>query len=73
MSNDEVIRFLMFTSAAVLQLHRNSDKTGPPLQSEPDFRSGAWEVFDEGFCRWMGWRGEAEQEREIRNVRHQAE
>jgi len=73
MSNDEVIRYLMLTSAAILRLHSESNKNHSPFEKETDFRADAWEAFDEGFCRWMGWRGPDEQEREIRNVRRQTE
>jgi hypothetical protein len=69
MSDEVVIRFLMFLAAAILRLHRNSDKNGPPLHEKEKFGADAWEAFDEGFARWMGWRGPEEQEREIRNIR----
>lgn len=73
MPTEQVIRFLMFIAATVIRLHQKTDRNGPPCDEAADFRADAWEAFDEGFCRWMGWRGPDEQEREIRNVRHQTE
>jgi len=69
MENDKVIQFLMSVAGYVAELHRETRQAekGTNKGERFDDDSIPWE--EEGFSRWMGWRGEEEQEREIRNVR----
>jgi hypothetical protein len=72
MEDDRVIEFLMAVAGVVIRLHRESRVNSPTNANRgPNWEKGWSEAFDEGFARWMGWRGPEEQEREIRNVREQ--
>jgi hypothetical protein len=68
MSDDQVMRFLMAIAAYVAELHaRPKEKKSTNAGSHYDDDSIPAE--EEGFARWMGWRGEDEQEREINKKR----
>lgn len=72
MGDDDVIRFLMNVAGVVIRLHLKSRVNSPTNANRgPNWEKDWTEAFDEGFARWMGWRGPEEQEREIRNVRNQ--
>lgn len=75
--DDEVLIWLMNVTTYALQLHHGltAGKSMPPApgmrQTGPTIEEQhrAREAFDEGFARWMGWRGQAAQEQEIRAKR----
>jgi len=73
MTDDQVMHFLMHVSSYVAQLHeRTRLATTQPSNAGPRFGDDSIPAEPEDFARWMGWRGEAEQEREIRNVREKS-
>jgi len=73
MDDDNVIRFLMAVAGYVAHLHAISRETQPsPSNSGEKFHDGSIPWMEEGFARWMGYRGEEEQEREIKNQRERS-
>src|SRR5437867_1266938 len=62
----EVIRFLMGLAGYIAQLHLSSKKE---TNAGPRFHDDSIPAEEEGFARWMGWRGPEEQEAEIRKQR----
>lgn len=68
-TDDEVMHFLMAVAAYVAELHARSRRPGAETNAGVRFSDDSIPWEEEGFSRWMGWRGPDEQEREIRNVR----
>jgi len=70
MTDDEVVmRFLMAVAGYVAELHARTRRPDKTTNAGPRFEDDSIPWEDEGFSRWMGWRGEAEQEREIHQQR----
>lgn len=74
MTDQQIIKFLIGIACYVVQLHERAQtppepQTNAGTRFHEDFSTINWE--HEGFARWMGWRGEEEQEREIRNKRQE--
>lgn len=71
MTDQQMMIFLMNLSGYLVQLHeRSRDKTAPAAEPAAyDHNTINWE--HEGFSRWMGWRGEEDQEREVREMRNE--
>jgi len=71
MTNDEVLRFLMAVAGYVAQLHGRGPEQKEPQETNAGPRFDAEDIpaEEEGFARWMGWRGPEEQEKEIRKQR----
>jgi hypothetical protein len=68
MDDDLVAEFLMQLAGYVAKLHERS-RAGAGSNAGPRFDDDSIPWEEEGFSRWMGWRGEEEQEREIRRKR----
>lgn len=65
------LQWLMGVVAYAVRLH-DRIQTGkkPETNAGPRFHeAGIHEAFEEGFARWMGWRGEDAQEQEIKQGR----
>lgn len=69
MTDEQVMRFLMAVAGEVARLHRKTREDRPQTNAGPKAGGQDREVFDEGFSRWMGWRGQEAQEEEIRKNR----
>jgi len=71
MTDDQVMQFLMAVAGYVAELHRAGKHApaGKESNAGPRFEDDSIPWEEEGFSRWMGWRGEAEQEREIKQQR----
>lgn len=69
MEDDFILTFLVQMTARVAQLHAERTTTQPQSNAGPRYNvKNEHTVYDEGFSRWMGWRGEDQQEREIRRI-----
>jgi hypothetical protein len=64
MHDDDVMRFLMGVAAYVAELHTHGQEK--KTNAGPRYNDDSIPAEEEGFARWMGWRGEEEQEREMR-------
>jgi hypothetical protein len=67
--DEEVLTWLMTVTAYAIQLHHSLKPgmpaemrtTGPTIEEQRATR----EAFEEGFARWMGWRGDNAQQQEM--------
>ena len=73
MTDNDVLKFLMSLAGCVVRIWLESRRNSPPSNAGPHFRSEDRETVDEAFARWMGWRGQEEQEREMRNMHSRSE
>jgi hypothetical protein len=64
-----VLDWLMRAVSYVIQLHHKL--TGPIDNRGPRYGDPSIPTEDEGFARWMGWRGEEAQEQELNKMRGQ--
>lgn len=72
MHDETFLQFLIGITTYIVNLHHrvhaSSSHTGP-FHADQAFHDSSIPWEDEGFSRWMGWRGEAAQDEEIRNKR----
>ena len=64
--NDEfLIEWLMGITTYIVNLHHGLKREKPETNAGPRFHADSITWEEEGFSRWMGWRGEEAQEEEI--------
>jgi hypothetical protein len=68
MHDEKVLEWLMGITTYIARLHyRLRQAQKPETNAGPRYyEANVYEAYDEGFARWMGWRGQEEQEREMR-------
>jgi len=71
MDDEQMAVFLMRLAGYIAQLHERNRGAGAGSNAGPRFEDDSIPWEEEGFSRWMGWRGEEEQEREIRRKREE--
>ena len=69
MDDEAVLRWLSGMTTYIANLHQHLKQKPKPEESNAGPRyheHNVHEAFDEGFARWMGYRGEEAQEREFK-------
>ncbi len=76
MDDDQLLAFLIQATTLLVKMRseqRGAAASPPPSNAGPRFDAAkTYTVEEEGFSRWMGWRGEEEQSRELASTDPQA-